>query len=69
MRCWIVHKFGRWKTYKAVYEQRGIEIPQVDGMFISGTYTSNATRTYTEDRQTRECQRCGYTQDRLVRER
>lgn len=71
MRCWIVHKFGRWKTYKAVYEKRAVEVvltPKpmsytVAPELLEGTTTMEKPYTIIEDRQTRECVRCGYTQD------
>jgi hypothetical protein len=72
-RCWLIHRFGKWQAYKVSQQTEGLELLRdvAPSMFHETTVTFSGpiTRTYTEDRQRRECLRCGYTQDRLVREK
>jgi len=50
--CW--HKWSKWETYKCEMNR-----------YI---YRTDKTFTYMETRQRRKCEKCGYTQDKEVRE-
>lgn len=66
MRCWLFHAWGKWKRYKEVREIPILEITAIPGDFTTATGTFNGQRKIYTDRQERECQRCGYIQDRAV---
>jgi hypothetical protein len=69
MRCWIVHRFGKWKAYTAEYESSGLEYSPVPELGMWSTTTIAGPRKFTEERQRRECLNCGYTQDRRISEK
>jgi hypothetical protein len=69
MRCWIIHRWNKWEPYTVEYKRDVCVVSAVPELGTWGTSTVTRPETFTEERQRRVCQRCGWTQDRRVSER
>lgn len=54
-RCWLLHRWSKWRQYVAHGEHHGLVVaPRETGV------------PFTRQRQARTCFRCGLTEDRRV---